>query len=274
MFEYHLSQLNSREQMYYKILLKSISRGESIVRLIPPIGSELLLKIIKAINYDHPELFHVDFRHITSYMSSMESIYQVKYAMDSSLKDNMIKDIEKCLDDIMQLCYGRGLTTDYEKIRWIHNYLVRNIRYNNDAIKHPDMYPDAFTIKGVFLDHLAVCEGISKAFKILCDRMGVDSLVAYGTASLEGLGEENSHAWNIVRIYNEFSHIDVTWDIGVSEPCRYTRYDYYCLTDDQIRADHDYDRTLFPKCFSNRFSYFYKRNRLFFASPFCRKLQD
>ena len=31
----------------------------------------------------------------------------------------------------------------------------------------PDDYPDSFSAKGAIVDGLAVCEGISKAFKLL-----------------------------------------------------------------------------------------------------------
>ena len=34
--------------------------------------------------------------------------------------------------------------------RKVHNYLIRNISYNYEALQNPETYPDAFTISGIF----------------------------------------------------------------------------------------------------------------------------
>lgn len=261
---YYYSKLTNREQGYYQKVLKAMECGDSIVKSSLFMSSEVIKKIITAVNYDHPELFFVDFRHLNFITNSMGITYQIRYHVKFSLRQIVIDKMEQKIKEILDMVYAENMKSDYEKCRWVHNYLVKNIRYNYDALTNPDNYTNSFGINGVFIDKLAVCEGISKAFKILCDRLGVDTLIAFGTAYSEQVGAEVSHAWNLVNLEGEYSHIDVTWDIGMSEPSKYIRFDYFCISDKYMKIDHNYQEL--PECKTDKFSYFYKRNRCFINS--------
>lgn len=261
MNEYYFAKLNKLEQAFYRRAIESMRQGEIMVKALPFMDTDSITRVVKSINYDHPELFYVDFRHLNFYGTPMGVTYHINYLVKSSLRKIASEEAEEIITIILESSQKAHLKDAYDKCRWIHNYLVKNTRYNHDALRQPDSYPDAFTVFGVLTEKSGVCEGISKTFKLLCDRLGVESLIAFGTSSLEGLGEGIPHAWNIVKIDDDFTHIDVTWDIGVSEPCRHTRFDYFCLADNQIRLDHVFEG--FPKCKTETLSFFRKRNREF-----------
>lgn len=261
MSEYYYSKLTKREQGHYHKLLEAVKHGDSMVKAGPFVNSESIIKVVNAVNYDHPELFYADFRHLNYTITPAGTVYQVNYNVKFSLRATAIDELERKIDDVVNMVHRENLKSDYEKCRWIHNYLVKNIRYNYEALKQPDNYPDSFGVRGVFNDKLAVCEGVSKAFKVLCDRLGVDTMIAFGTSSLEGLGTGIPHAWNIVCLEGQFSHIDVTWDIGMSVASQYTRFDYFCLPDRCMKTDHIYEGL--PECTTDSFSYFCKRKRWF-----------
>lgn len=262
MNEYHFSRLDRKEQAYYRKMLEAVKRGDSSIKPSLFIDGDAISKIASAINYDHPELFYVDFRHLSFMITPMGTVYNVNYLVKSSLRSLFERELEDRISSILNLATQRKLKGAYEKCRWIHDYLVRNIRYNHEALKRPDEYPDSFSIKGVFMDGLAVCEGISKAFKLLCDRIGdVDASVVFGTSSQDTLGLNIPHAWNVVTFNGNYVHIDVTWDIGLSESSRYTRYDYFCVSDRWMKEDHVYD--IHPVCATDAYSYFSKRGRAF-----------
>lgn len=261
MNEYHYSQLDRKEQSYYKKIIDTVTSGGSSVKPSPFVGSEQIAKIATAVNYDHPELFYVDFRHLNFERAPMGVIYQVNYTVRTAIRPTINEQVERKISEILAVATKSNLQSEYEKCRWIHNYLVRNTKYNYEASRRPDDYPDSFNIKGAILDGVAVCEGISKAFKLLCDRLGVDALIAFGTASQENFGVDIPHAWNIVKLNNEYSHVDVTWDIGMSVTCKFTRYDYFCVSDRWMAVDHVYSS--FPECKTDDYSYFSRRNRFF-----------
>lgn len=261
MNEYHFTKLNKREQAFYRRVIDSIRQSEITVKALPFMDTDSITTVVTAINYDHPELFYVDFRNLHFYETPGGATYQINYLVKSALRKTAIVEAEEIIATIIASSQKANLKNDYDKCRWIHNFLVKNTRYNHDALRQPDSYPDAFTVIGTLTERYAVCEGISKTFKLLCDRLGVESLIAFGASSLEGLGEEIPHAWNIVKLDGEYTHIDVTWDIGVSEPCRHTRFDYFCLSDNQIRLDHVFDNL--PNCQTETLSFFQKRNREF-----------
>ncbi|MGN0465522.1 MAG: transglutaminase domain-containing protein [Lachnospiraceae bacterium] len=266
--EYYFLKLNHQEQKYYRKIIEAIECEESSVQLKALSKGDSLKKIVNAIKYDHPELFYVNFRNLSYLTTQVDVIYQIHYYTKPVLRKKAIRDLEKKIKLVLEKAYIANLRSDFEKCRWIHNYFVRNICYHFDALRYPDNFPESFNIEGVFKNRTAVCEGIAKAFKLLCDRLGVDALVAIGEALPENvvnavnIGE--SHAWNIVRLNGEYTHIDVTWDIGASEFSKYTRFDYFCMPDRWMRLDHVYED--FPKCDTDRYSYFQKTGRCFLKS--------
>lgn len=269
MHEYHFSKLSKTEQGYYRKIIENIKQGETTVKAFPFMGKESVLRAITAVNFDHPEFFYVNFRRI-NFIKTLTGInYQVNYLIKSSFREILIHETDKKIDKIVNAAHTANLKTDYEKYRWIHNFIVRNIKYNYDALRNPDSYPEAFNIRGVVTENKAVCEGISKLFKYLCDRLNLESIVVTGTSTLEGIGDGIQHAWNIVKIDDFYAHVDVTWDIGVSEVSHFTRFDYFCLSDEKLRLDHIYE--LCPTCETERFSYFSKRSREFKSG---KKLQE
>ena len=265
MKKHYYSKLTAVEKGCYNKILKGIRCGDLMIRVSPFMDSEKMTNIITSVKYDHPEIFYVNFNDLKFIKTPIEIVYQVNYTVKVVLRKDFIKEFNTKINSIVNEANGQNLKDDYEKCRWVHNYLVKNVRYNYDALRQPDKYPDSFGVRGVFYDKLAVCEGVSKAFKVLCDRLGVETLIAFGTASLEGIGIGMPHAWNIVCLDGQFSHIDVTWDMGMSQTSKYTRFDYFCLPDRYMKVDHVYEKL--PECVTDSFSYFRKRNRWFS----CRK---
>lgn len=104
--------------------------------------------------------------------------------------------------------------TRYEKVRDIHDRLCALITYEaNDHARSP---------YGALVEGRAVCEGYAKAFKILCDRAGIPSVIVAGHGVTRMTGPEGeNHMWNYVRMEDgQWYAVDVTWDDQKDQICR------------------------------------------------------
>lgn len=254
-------ELSFNEKKYYDKIYRAILNGEGSINLFGLFRMETLEKIIVALKYDHTEFFYVDFQQINCAIAPAGMIYYIHYTIRLSVRDMMNRNMESWITTAINQMQLTGDETEAEIYKKVHNYIIRNIEYDYDALKNPDMYPEAFTVRGIFERKKAVCEGISKAFKLLCDRVGAkDVYVVEGISSREGFGNSIPHAWNIVKFGNKYSHIDVTWDLGSSSTCRYNRYDYFMIPDGWINIDHTYTKRF--KCEEIDQSYFSRQSCL------------
>ena len=144
MNEYHYSKLDRKEQSYYKKIIEAVTSDGSSVKPSPFVGNEQITKIATAVNYDHPELFYVDFRHLNFLRTSMGVVYQINYMLRPAIRPAVTEQVEKKISEILTIAEKKNLRGEYEKCRWAHDYLVRNTKYNFEALRRPDDYPDSF----------------------------------------------------------------------------------------------------------------------------------
>lgn len=261
MNRYHFDQLSAPEQRYYEKVLHALQQRQNSISPGLMIYVESFKRVLQAISLDHPELYHVDFMHMHYLMTPMGIVFTPSYLYKAGAQGPVDAQINAAADSILRDARAAGMKTPYEYLRWFHNYFVRNVTYNYEALQQPDLHPDAYNCVGVLIGRHAVCEGISKAFKLLCDRAGLDVLIVTGDSCLPNTDQRMPHSWNCAIIDQQYTHIDVTWDINMSASIKATRYDYFCLPDQDMRADHAYEGG--PDCRSTRLSYFSQTQKQF-----------
>jgi len=253
--KFYYSCLNSSaKRIYNSIISALVARNNNPSFMVNPLGRKPnIQKILQYIDYDNPELFYVDFRKI-SFLSSLTKIsLQLKFLYSKPQIDTMEKQLESIITKIVSSPRFTSMDA-YNKELMIHDTLVKNISYSDFGIN-----TETTSIVGVLLSRNAVCEGYAKAFKLLCDRAGLPSIVISGKGT-PITSQEEPHAWNIVNLNGICAHVDVTWDSttrGESDTC----YDYFNLTDNDIAKSHTWDRSLLPACTSDKNNY-YVRNKL------------
>lgn len=268
--KFYYRALSGDERAVYKTLYAAYAARENSV-LIKVDKTKCDIKRIAYINEcvynDTPAFYFIDMSHYRwsetdeGYKFNIDFCYTIKEINEYDRK------IEKGLDIFMQNYISDNMT-DYEKELVIHNYLVSKITYDTYAANH-DAHPDerihdAYNIIGALIKKKAVCWGIACAFKLLCDYCKIKCFVVIGGAEQR---EFDGHAWNMVRIDNSNYHVDVTWDIRKSDDIRCC-YDYLNLSDPIIKFNHDWDKTIYPKCNSSKYNY-YCINKLY-----VKKLED
>lgn len=244
---YYFSHLTAPEKKIYRKIYNCWVNGGSVAEVsIPGTGFRLpggreLSNLVRFILEDNPNLFHLEvthFRYIrTGDMVTIESKnvytpeeYRAVYA--------------KLVKKVRQIVLGaRSLPTDFEKLRYLHDYLVGNIVYDRGK---PDdrSQREIHTVVGALLNGACVCDGYARAFRLLCDHLRISCLVAIGKGTADGQPE--LHAWNFVRLEGQVYHVDVAWDscyFAAGMPVT----DHYFLRNDRVFSrDHSWDTGMYP----------------------------
>ncbi len=163
--------------------------------------------VLHAFLYE-PELFFVSNNISFSYNGSRYNILpqytytgteykEAKAKLDAAAK----KAVEGITSDM----------TDVEKALYVHDYLILNCKYDYGKSGY-DAY-DCLVTKA------AVCQGYALAYEyILRNYLGIECSIVYS--------DKMVHAWNYVRIGNNWYHVDVTKD-DAATTYKDQRYDNY-----------------------------------------------
>ncbi len=141
--------------------------------------------------------------------------------------------------------------TDYEKVKTIHDFLIIALQYDRSH-EPPDSSYHAF---GALNTGKAVCGAYAELMVLLLNRAGVPCRM------VTGIGNGLDHAWNIVSIEGELYHVDTTWDDPVTESEKnILRYEYFNLTDAEMKREHIWTEKDYPSCTAVKNNYFIREN--------------
>ena len=159
--------------------------------------------------YDHPEVFWFKSMKSSYAVSATGNVFSGYTGRISSLTvrpeeiySGASSEISR-FDSAVEDALGEISVTDsrYDTLKSIHGYICDNAWYNFVSDKK------VHTAEPFFIgDGGVVCEGYSKAFKILCDRLNIPC------ALISGYAGEN-HMWNYVQMEDSSWYlVDATWD--------------------------------------------------------------
>ena len=168
--------------------------------------------------------------HELTISTSNQLIYVVEHGYQpickkSSNAERVYLEARRILNSIIGVNF-----TDYQKMVAIFDYLALNVQYDENALNLGDKWAeyDAFALEGVFDNKKAVCDGIAKAFSLMCNIEGIPCVRVRG----------NEHAWCKVKINNRWTVVDPTHaNIQFeSTPKSVIAHEYLSMTDAQKSA--------------------------------------
>lgn len=259
---YYYSLLSGREQQLYKKIYEAMRAFKKKVTFVCLAPFDLK-KIMRYIDWDNPELFYVDFTFShNDFLIGSEIYLDYYYPIEEIRRKNA--EIKKIALKVLKKVSG---TTAYEKELQLHDLLIKNIIYDEEALQNREKFKwRSATILGGLIYKAAICEGVAKLMKVLLNALDIECIVAIGKSNdISGASERQDvdHAWNIVKIDDKWYHTDVTFDMGISQK-NFVRHDYYNMMDEQISLDHFFENK-YPICAETRNNYFTK-NKLNLAS--------
>ncbi|MBQ8451733.1 MAG: hypothetical protein IJ538_03040 [Clostridia bacterium] len=210
---YYREQLSNTDKIFYDVLydtLKNLKHNINFLLLPKKVrfsSNENKILIYKCLKIDHPEIF---------YTLPVYQLTEIEYTENVNAK---IIQVEAEATKILNLIKGK---TDFEKIKFVYNYLRKNTTYKYGAKNFFLSDDSAYTIYGCLVNHNAVCSGIANAFKFILDRANVKCKIIHGY-----ILDSQAHAWNQVFIDGKWKHVDVTWDLNNEE-------NKYFLIDDNL----------------------------------------
>lgn len=189
---------------------------------------DAILSAAAAFFYDCPEAFWIRSFSYTIDADLMSGLDQkkgyvdwVEFDFEQAAYPNAYNDLSAyntgLAAAVSSIRQTRKSESVYETVKTIHDYIIYNASYNYDALYGSTYtYGYAYSAAPLFVSRLSgkfVCEGYSKAMKILCNQFGINCALVSGT----GMTSDSSggpHMWCYIQINGKWYGVDTTWDDG------------------------------------------------------------
>ncbi len=248
--------MSYEEKKAYKMIYEGLKIRAFNIVIALNLRLEQIQKIYVKVLYDNPLFFYVNQTVINITGKPRYWIVLPEFLYVNREINEITKQIRKIIDKV-SIKANALKANEFKLEKYLHDTVVKSVAYDYDSLQQKDCF-DAHSIVGAFLHNKAVCDGIAKAFKLLCNEFGIKCIVVLGKVNKEGdFSGDNYHAWNLVKIRNESYHVDVTWDNMYDTDIHHISYDYFNVTTKEILKDHKPIDVHLPICNSTRLNYFY-----------------
>ena len=217
---YVYETLSDKEKRCYDEFAEGVENFETSIKLPEVLTPQEMRKIYVLVYNQEPQLFWLSSIFVTPAGDTDLQSVSYRYTQEESQK--MQEQINSAVSDIMSQFPENA--TDYEKIRTIHDWIIKKSKFEKDTYYGNTVY-------GAVVDGKAQCEGYANAFSYVCDIAGIQNVVVPGT---NANGE--THVWNKVLINGLWYNVDLTWDdpiLKYDDP-DFIRHDYMMVTDKDI----------------------------------------
>lgn len=262
-FEYE--SLSAKEKECYRQIAKKVKEASNVFTFYG-ITKNTISKAFNAFLYDNPLAFWFSGAGKYNWTESNGIVKDITFVAEfekginaHNLRDTVSR-FNRTVNSVVQK--AKEKRTVYEQVLFVHNYIVDTTEYVQNA-------PQCHSAYGCLVNHRAVCSGYAKAFMIIMRKLGYDCGYATGS-DVDKNSIHSSHAWNYIKLGNDFYFIDVTWDDPTVEGA-VTRFDnksmdYFCITTDELLLTHKLSKDHYvPYCGGTKYDY-YRYNGYFINS--------
>lgn len=229
---------------------------------------------IEAFTNDHPEVFYLKSQYSSYIISSFNGNYgyiKLNYTEESlDIINEKIKRMSERIDNYISDLDG---LSDFEKEIIIHDRLSYDVEYS----KLEDLPRAYHTAEGTLLENVGVCDSFTKALQLIYNKAGIDSIIVLGTL------DNSPHAWNLVKIEDDWYHVDLTSSHSMYDETGIVNHAYFNLDDETMKKFCTMDNEeLLPDAYESKYNY-YEYNNLIIKedeniydklSEICSKFND
>lgn len=211
---YIYNNLNSTEQTFWDALdyvcalyLTGNDDAVSVSGMVLPdynidysaLSLDRAVEVYLMFNYSNPQYYFIDggYAYIESRGVMAPTFYEEfrSGSARSKATQAMKNQITSCESAIA------AAGSAEQKAKVAHDYIVKKVEYDDNYLTNPEN-PFHQSAYSVFCDDHSVCAGYTKAFEILMNGAGIDTIAVLST----------DHAWNMIKINDSWYHMDCTWD--------------------------------------------------------------
>ena len=140
-------------------------------------------------------------------------------------------------------------TDKYEQEKFVHDYIINHCTYTD-----PSESGGANTAYGCLVEGKAACEGYSRAFQLVLNKLDIDNRIITGEGATDGVNYI-AHMWNYVVLDGKGYFVDVTWDDPKGEGAVLT-HNYFNVNTTDILREHRIIIQPVPLCTDVEHNYF------------------
>lgn len=181
-----------------------------------------IMQLYSDVRNNSPELFYLQNKLFYHYNADDEYVTSVEFAYTMSGEE--LKTARERYD--MEVAYISSLVdnamSEAEIALFVHDYFVSSFSYDNTKTVY-----DAY---GLFATRTGVCQAYSLAYMAVLRECGIETVMA--------TSEEMNHAWNLVKIDDEWYHVDVSHDDPFPERFGTVLHKNFLLSDEEIKKTH------------------------------------
>lgn len=235
---FYYKQLNIDQQFDYRKIAQAISHYDSETGVTQDdVGT--LHQTLMALKYDNPEFCYwsLDGSEVEDgvlklcYLTETENEAAELIQMLRDKRRGILRDISESMDAVTQKAV----------LKMLFDYLVDNVIYAEDELQKPVCSPWIYDISGILLKEKGVCLGIAMTMNYFCQMLHIPSILITGEAKV--MGWTGNHGWNMVKLDDEYYHLDATSALGMNQ----TERDRYYLVKDKDMSDRNWPKGLYPK---------------------------
>jgi len=259
--------LSHLEKQAYIVVLKALSTKANSFSIANIDRSVDIMKIVQTVLGDNPSVVYFNKTQLQIEESAIGRKIILSGVPSKAQIQNMSSELITEADRVASFIKSsqKVRNDSHSLLIKLYEYLQSNVKYDMTErkanAKGLSPNPHSHNAYGALINRVAVCDGFSSAFTLLSQKLGFECMLAIGYSAYESASSVN-HAWNIVKIQGRCYHMDITWDARKYEEFQALSYVYFAVNDDEIKADHDWDKSTTPVCSFDDFSY-YNRNGIF-----------
>jgi transglutaminase/protease-like cytokinesis protein 3 len=222
------------------------------------------MNVLQTVLGDNPSVIYFDKTKIQVEKSGSKKQIHLTGVHPKPQVEKMNLALDKAANKIV-LAVKESSDNQYSTLINIYKYLQKNVQYDNKefnaVVKGKIKNVASHNAYGAIINKLAVCDGFSSAFSLLVQKLGFKCMLVFGRSAYTSAALSN-HAWNIIKVRNQYYHFDITWDARKFNELSLFSYVYFAMSDVEITNDHKWNKTTTPACTDDNFSY-YSKNGLY-----------
>ena len=248
-YQYFRSRLSGQEQIVYDMIYNALISYEPGVSLFGLANSNQVDRIAQLVIQENPSIFYVSGFQLQISLGAIKVSPQ--YTMSQAESQKLSNECERIARRVLPSFPNQSL---YDRAVYVHDTIIRSVDYKNDGSI------SAHSILSPFLSKYGVCDGFANVFKFMLDLLHIPAIIVSGQAKSHAQSGYGPHAWNMIEIDRQWTHVDVTFDATIGSK-HLIRHDYFGLPARDISLDHSFEKGMYPAAPASSMEY-YQRNGL------------